>query len=71
MKQLLIEDATTEDFVRVKETFEKCILALLPDKVDRFVYIREENFEGLTTHIKKTTLSRCTAGNAKLEAYGS
>ena len=54
MKQLLIEDATTEDFVRVKETFEKCILTLLPDKVNRFVYIREENFEGLTTYIKKT-----------------
>lgn len=52
MKQLLVENATTEDFLRVKETFEKCIQALIPE-INRFIYIREEKFEALTSYVKK------------------
>ena len=67
MKQLLVENATTEDFLRVKETFEKCIQALIPE-INRFIYIREEKFEALTSYVKKiVTDELITAGEFIVE----
>ena len=67
MKQLLVENATTEDFLRVKETFEKCIQALIPE-INRFIYIREEKFEALTSYVKKiVTDELITAGEFVVE----